>query len=64
MDRFNAEYVEKELQKQSALQVSIVWDKVCARSRQIVWEFYHSTFQGGLLLCAISCDGDLLSNCM
>ncbi len=33
MDRFIAEYVEKELQKQSALQVSIVWDKVCALAK-------------------------------
>ena len=34
MDRFNAEYVERELQKRSVLQVSIVRDKICALKKR------------------------------
>ena len=34
MDGFNVEHVERELQKQSALQVSIVRDKICVLTRK------------------------------
>jgi exonuclease VII small subunit len=34
MDRFQAEYVERELQKRSSLQVAIVRDKICALTRK------------------------------
>ena len=34
MDRFNAKYVERELQKRSALQLAIVRDKIYALTRK------------------------------
>ena len=52
LDRFSAKYgVERELQKQSALQVSIVWDKICALTRKC----NRATDTRSYTLCALNC---------